>query len=430
LHASAVELTPPGEASVVRVLIALDDHFVRDRESRVYVGHPFAIAGYAFWEPYLGVFDEILVLARVQQRTAPSRNTLQAGGPRVSFHDLPDFLGPWQYARELSRLRQEVQLAVDAADAFILRVPGTIGHLAWRALRRSGRPVGLEVIADPWDMYSPGAVQSIVRPVVRHRWSALLREMCRQAPCVLYVTREALQKRYPPGPRGWSTFASDVDIRGGVADASIVENRIRRFAERSSNNEITSGGPRIGFVGAFAQTYKAPDILLRAAATCYQSGLKFTVDFVGDGKYRVPMEHLANKLGLSGCVHFLGSFAPGRAVQEFLDEVDLFVLPSRQEGLPRAMVEAMARGCPCIGSTVGGIPELLPPEDLVPPDDVGALARKLREVLTDKVRLERMIHRSLERAREFQPEVLVRRRLDFYDRVREETTGPLSHSGT
>lgn len=408
----------------MRVLVALDHHFLRDAEGEVYVGHPFAIRGYAFWAPYLEVFDEVRVLARVRRTSGGMSGSLRASGPRVSFHDLPDYLGPWQYLRDWMRLKQGVREGLTEAQALILRVPGAVGQLAWQSLRRSNRPYGLEVVADPWDMYAPGAVPSPVRPIVRRRWSALLRTMCRQAPSVLYVTRDALQTRYPPGPETWSTYASDVDLRGGIIDRGELDSRIRRLAALFEG----SVAPLIGFVGALAQMYKAPDILLRAAAACAHDGLKFTVSLVGDGKYRFGMENLAAELGIADRVRFLGALPPGEAVREFLDSVDLFVLPSRQEGLPRAMVEAMARGCPCLGSTVGGIPELLDPEDLVSPDNPDALARKMREVLGDRYRLERMISRNLKKARDFLPEVLLERELGFYKMVRNQASSVGSQS--
>jgi glycosyltransferase involved in cell wall biosynthesis len=84
------------------------------------------------------------------------------------------------------------------------------------------------------------------------------------------------------------------------------------------------------------------------------------------------------------------------------------------------MVEAMARGCPCVGSTVGGIPELLPAEDLVRPDDVEGLAAKLRELFFNPARLEQMTRRNLAKASEYRPELLDRRRTAFYRKVREQ----------
>jgi glycosyltransferase involved in cell wall biosynthesis len=93
------------------------------------------------------------------------------------------------------------------------------------------------------------------------------------------------------------------------------------------------------------------------------------------------------------------------------------------------MIEAMARALPCIGSTVGGIPELLSPEDMVPPGDVASLARKIREVVTSPERMVRMSARNLEKAKEYKEEVLCERRILFYRCVRDNTEAWLETKG-
>lgn len=87
--------------------------------------------------------------------------------------------------------------------------------------------------------------------------------------------------------------------------------------------------------------------------------MELELRFIGDGGYRSTLTKMASDQGIADRVKFLGWLAAGPAVRAELDRADLFVLPSRTEGLPRALVEAMARGLPCIGSTAGGIPELL-----------------------------------------------------------------------
>jgi hypothetical protein len=126
-------------------------------------------------------------------------------------------------------------------------------------------------------------------------------------------------------------------------------------------------------------------------------------------------------LGIGERVHFRGQLTAGEAVRAELDAADLFCMPSRTEGMPRAMLEAMARALPCIGSTVGGIPELLPPEDLVPPGDVAALAAKIRDSIGDPVRMAAMSARNLERAHRYREEILRERRTECYRALRART---------
>ncbi|MBP1712751.1 MAG: glycosyltransferase, partial [Deltaproteobacteria bacterium] len=104
-----------------------------------------------------------------------------------------------------------------------------------------------------------------------------------------------------------------------------------------------------------------------------------------------------------------------------LDTADLFVLASRTEGLPRAMIEAMSIGLPCIGSDVGGIPELLDKADIFPPNNIKALTEKMIEVNTEKGRLEKMGFRNMEKAKEFRREKLDKHWIQFIMLIKNET---------
>jgi glycosyltransferase involved in cell wall biosynthesis len=214
-------------------------------------------------------------------------------------------------------------------------------------------------------------------------------------------------------------YASDVDLGRGIASDEKIEARAERLRRLRSSAEPPALCLRLGFLGSFAQLSKGPDVLLRAAAACLKDKLDCEVVLAGEGKFRQTLERLASDLGIMDRVRFLGSLLPGDAVRDFLDQVDLFVLPSRTEGLPRALVEAMARGCPAIGSNVGGIPELLLPEDLVVRDDPRSLAGKIHEVCADPERMIRMSRRNWEGAKGYVPEVVQTRRLEFYRRIRD-----------
>ncbi|MHB1035281.1 MAG: glycosyltransferase family 4 protein [Pirellulales bacterium] len=264
-------------------------------------------------------------------------------------------------------------------------------------------------MGDPWDVFAPGAVRHPLRPFLRWRLSRELQTQCEDACAAAYVTAKALQRRYPASPNALSTDFSDVELHS------------EHFLSHPRSFPSNGHRLRLVTVGTLEQLYKAPDILIEATAHCVARGLDIEVVFVGDGQYRNQLEEGVRCRGMADRVRFVGQLSAGELVRRELDGADLFVLPSRTEGLPRAMIEAMARGLPCIGSTVGGIPELLPAEDLVPPGDAAALAAKLRAVLADLVRMTRMSARNLAKAREYREEVLRARRVAFYGYVRERT---------
>jgi glycosyltransferase involved in cell wall biosynthesis len=115
------------------------------------------------------------------------------------------------------------------------------------------------------------------------------------------------------------------------------------------------------------------------------------------------------------------SWLSAAAVAELLDSADVFVLPSRSEGQPMAVLEAMAHGLCVVASDVGGIPEMI--DDgrsglLVPPDDIDALEAALRRVLIDPALRRRLGDAARERVRaEFDLDVVWRRFDSIYREV-------------
>src|SRR4029077_15077047 len=296
--------------------------------------------------------------------------------------------------------------AVKNGNAVLLRPPDeTAGWVLWH-MRKSGRPYAVEVVGDPYDVFGPNSGRHPLRPVFRWLFTRALKRQCANACAAAYVTEHALQRRYPPAPHAFTTHYSSIEL----PDTAFVE---------APRRTVPNGSARLILVGTLVQLYKAPDVLIDAVGACVREGVKVELAFVGSGRYQPQLEARAAALGVATRVQFRGQVASAAAVRAELDRADLFVLPSRQEGLPRAMIEAMARGLPCIGSRVGGIPELLPAEDMVPPNDASALARKIREVLADPSRLVRMSARNLEKAREYRYDVLSERRRVFYEKIKQ-----------
>jgi glycosyltransferase involved in cell wall biosynthesis len=367
------------------------------------------------WDPYLQVFERVRVVARVQPVDRPTDGWIRADdGDRVAFAPIPYYVGPWQYLMKRSAVRRAAREAIGPTDAVILKVPGTLSQAVMAKLRSEGRPIFVEVVGDPYDVFAPGASKHPLAPLFRWLFPRQLRAMCRDATAAAYVTQAALQRRYPC-PQG-ETGVSDVEI----SDEALVK----------QSRPAQPGKQRFSamFLGTLAQLYKAPDVLIDAVALVRKGGIDLDLVLVGDGQHRPQLTAQAERLGIGGHVHFRGQLAAGTAVREELDRADLFILPSHQEGLPRAMVEAMARALPCIGSTVGGIPELLQADDMVPPGDAEALAAKIREVVSDPQRLAAMSARNLETARTYSAERLGSIRRGFFEMVRAKTEAWLAQA--
>jgi glycosyltransferase involved in cell wall biosynthesis len=236
---------------------------------------------------------------------------------------------------------------------------------------------------------------------------------------ISYVTRDVLQRRYPPDPAAHSASCSDVDLP--------------EEAFAAAPRAFTAPAGRLVAVASLEVPYKGIDVLLDAVAA-FPAGARPLLTVVGGGRMLDEYRRLAGRLGLGGHLRFTGRLPSGDAIRAELDGADVFVMPSRTEGLPRAMVEAMARALPCIGSDVGGIPELLSPDELVAAGDVAALRRSLAALMSDPIRLSRLSRENLERAHAYSAELLEGRRRDTYRRVLDRASwhpsgGPVEHAG-
>jgi glycosyltransferase involved in cell wall biosynthesis len=386
----------------MKVIIPLEHRFDRTPDGRVWTQTTFA---YSFWWRYLEVFDRVCVVARLLDVATVGPDWQLADGEMVEFAAVPYYVGPWQYLLKASQVKQAVQNSLGDRDAVILRAPSRLASELQPLLRRNNHPFALEVVADPFDVFAPGSLEHPLRPFFRWFLTRDLRNDCVKAIAAMYVTKFALQQRYPCP-----------NFSRGISDVVLPTESIVTAPRILWRDPLT-----LIFVGTMSQLYKAQDVLIKAFAVCIKAGLDLKLVMVGDGKYRVALEDLAAAEQIEDRVSFLGQIAAGSDVQYQLDRADLFVLPSYQEGLPRAMVEAMARGLPCLGSNVGGIPELLPAEDMVPPGDVDALASKIREIVTNPERMAQMSARSLAKAQEYPDDLLAAQRTEFYRYVREQT---------
>jgi len=126
---------------------------------------------------------------------------------------------------------------------------------------------------------------------------------------------------------------------------------------------------------------KAFDVLIDALAILKQRGRPVSATIAGEGPDAAKLKAQAEQLGIADLVRLVGyrpareAFAMGR----------MMVIPSRAESLPYVILEAAAAGVPIISTRVGGIPEIFGPQNdqLIPPDDIGALINAISAALDD-----------------------------------------------
>jgi len=169
--------------------------------------------------------------------------------------------------------------------------------------------------------------------------------------------------------------------------------------------------------------------LIRAFARVKQQIPSAHLVFVGDGRLRNQLEAQAAKTAPES-IHFLGRRDD---VPELLRAMDVYVHPSiGSEGLPRALLEAMIAGVPCIGAAVGGIPEIITNNEtgfLVPPKNDGALAKAvIKSAKMSEAKRDNLVEKAKQRVRDlYTHEIVIKKLQRLYEDAYAESQCGNSH---
>jgi glycosyltransferase involved in cell wall biosynthesis len=380
-------------------VVATEHHFVRVGE-RVYTDLAF---GHDYWKKYLEVFDEVHVLARVGCAETTRDDRLRADGPGVYFIPVPDYRGPWQLLKMWPGVFRAAMKAVRFGDCFLLR-SGIICTVLWLWLVLLGRPYAREVPGETGKatLAFVGDRHPLAMPII----AGILEQLCaiqlRGAFCASYVSR-SVRRRYPTSDPSGEFVFSDVQL---TEDLMTTPRTIEDF--RHTPMRILSVG-RLEREKGHRFLIDAADQLRRDHPDGWH------IRIVGPGSQLEPLRQQVRSLRLENYVEVLGPVKYGQELFGHYDWADLFVLPSLTEGMPRALIEAMARGLPAIGSRTGGIVELLSAPQLVTPGRGDLLKQAIAKRIGDTEALARFSQENYNKAvREYGMEELRRRERAFW----------------
>jgi glycosyltransferase involved in cell wall biosynthesis len=294
------------------------------------------------------------------------------------------------------------------SDCAIIRLPSLSATFVEMVYEFIKKPYAIEVVADPKNAYAE-------KPLAAKFLSFLLRRACLHANGVSYVTQFALQKEYPcqarmqsiPTSKYFESYYSSIILRpcffAGPKNYGPMNNTIRLIHTANNiNNDV-----------------KGHDVVIKVVKKLVDEGIDATVTFIGDGDRRKALELMAQNFGIGDKIHFTGFLSSPEEVREKLLSADLFIFPTKAEGLPRAVIEAMAVGLPCLSTPVNGIPELLPSQYMFDPLDVEGFADAISHLIQHPEELTEMSKVNIIKAREYEYDKLNKRRCEFYGKLKK-----------
>jgi len=315
------------------LLFAIDHVFQIADDGNIYTtGGKFP---YAAWQTYLEQFDDLVVFSRARPLYESDARTLSlASGARVRFCLTNARRG---LTRLSSSLRDDAALKreIARADAVIGRLPSEYGLAATRYARAMNKPYMIELVACPSDaLWNHGGIAAkLYAPILAARTRAAMRS----TPLARYVTANFLQQRYPT--HGMAIAASNVVL--SLTSPPRVDERLQRL--ESMRRGHFQKPLIVGTIGALHTRLKGVHTAIAALSRARLHLPPFQYRILGEGD-PARLAAQAQACGLGDQVLFDGVLPAGDAVARWLDEVDIYLQPSFQEGLPRGLIEALSRG--------------------------------------------------------------------------------------
>jgi glycosyltransferase involved in cell wall biosynthesis len=264
-----------------------------------------------------------------------------------------------------------------------------------------------------WDaLWNHSLKGKFIAPIM---WFVTRREV-KRAPYVHYVTKQFLQKRYPSN--GVTASFSNVALR------KINDDLLIRRLEKIKNEKEQIV---VGTLGAVNVRYKGQQYVIKALQKLKKLGYtNFRYSIVGGGNPAF-LKSIAAKYNVTEQVELLGPMSHEK-VFDWLESIDVYCQPSRTEGLPRSLVEAMSYALPACGAKSGGIPELLDDEFLfsnsrTEVDEIVALLQKMQ---LSQI-LEGQAIRNFNEAKKFDKDTLDVCRREFIERLKGDMQHESAH---
>jgi glycosyltransferase involved in cell wall biosynthesis len=353
-----------------------------------------------FFQRYTSIFQNLTIIGRESVLDNNIKYKTEKVSPDVKFYTI-------QNLKQLGNasVRKDIIDEIRKSDFLVIRVPSILGLFAVKEARKYKKPYIIEVVGCSWDAIANKGLSNIVPAAVI---TLLTKRAIMSAEYVVYVTEEFLEKRYPT--QGKYIACSNVTLKS-VEEKDLL-NRKERIKKLDLKEKII-----MGTCATIDVIYKGQQDVIKALAKLKKEGysnIEYQLVGGGDSTY---LKNYAEKLGVSDQVKFIGSLKHNE-VFGWLEGIDLYVHPSKQEGLSRAIIEAMSKGCPVFGADAGGINELIDKKYIFKKGNVQEVCDIFKGFNTDNMLEQATKNHS--NSRKYLQEVLYNRRAKFFKEFIED----------
>ena len=300
------------------------------------------------------------------------------------------------------KLMKQIEKEIEKVDRVIVRMPSMLGIYAAIIALKKRKKLMVEVVGSAFGSYW---YRSFFGKIVAIPLEYINKCIIKKADYVVYVSEDYLQKEYPN--RKKTLGCSDV-----VLDSRKEETlKLRKYnIDKMSNNKIV-----LGTLSQIDQKYKGHKNVFEAISILKKQGIEVEYRLAGSGSEEYLL-NIAKKNKIENNIVFCGQIKHEN-INEWIDQLDVYIQPSLTEGMPRSVIEAIYRGCPTIVSSAGGMYELIENEYTFKKGNTFDLVKKIQ--LIDKNRLKSMADRNYKFASKFDLENILNKRKDFLQKFKD-----------
>ncbi|MBD7964913.1 glycosyltransferase [Fictibacillus norfolkensis] len=349
---------------------------------------------------YLYLGDKVTFMTRVE-RLRDDMNLSKIEGADFDVISVPNFKTLTNYFPLKKQASKVIKTTVEEHDLLVIRLPSSIGILSWKYAIQFGKPYILELVACPWDGYMN---HSLLGKIIAPQMYLKTQKIVKESSYVIYVSSEFLQRRYPT--KGKELSCSDVTLP--YINKDILIKRLEKIEKRKKEDSLI-----LGTVGAVNMKYKGQQYVIKSIKHLIEEGYNVEYQLVGGGDNSY-LKRLAKKLGVEKNVKFLGTLSHDK-VLDFMNQIDIYIQPSNVESHGRVIIEAFSTACPVIGSSTGGIPELVDENYIFIRKNVKDLVSKIKKMMNSDLAM--ISQKNFLKAKTFEQEKLNRNRNAFYDEL-------------
>lgn len=368
--------------------------------------------GMTLLKRYLNSFEQVVLAVRTKflsDREERGKYKHLIGTKNVDVIPLPFFQGPKQFILTYGKIRKAIcEILEKKIDLAILRLPSTSAFFVWRiAVKKIGIPYATEIVFDCFDEY-----QNSCSLFYKYLWKTMHKwqvNACHHAIGVSCVTQHYLQKRYYPlSKNAITSYYSSIEL------PSSFYYKPRHLSDKPCF-QIVHVANQVQY-----SSRKGHNELIKVIAELKRIGCNVKLLFIGEDYDNgiAKLNAFATNLNVANMIDFSG-YLSQQEMRDTMINMDIAVLPTRSEGLPRVIIEAMAMGLPCITSPVSGNPELISSDLLVDYSDIKGMANKIKELITNRAYYAEVSETNFKKSKSYASEVLNIRRKNFYDAIKQ-----------